>query len=104
MRILLGCILIPFRDKRVEKLEKRLEWIEDQLRQTIESRPKAESESRLHYRGQEAPNANYSPVENSSITHNFQGNNLLNTNYAILETSPQSLDLGIPSSKSDFHF
>lgn len=90
-------MLIQSRDKRVEKLEKRLKWMEDQLKRAAEGQQfEIDTESRNGLRRLGTPSSDQSQAETSYLTQNIQGDDLLDPAFTIARVSPQALDLGGP--------
>ena len=95
-------MLIQSRDKYVEKLEKRLKWMEDQLKRVVEGQPvETDAESRNEFRGVETPSSGPSQGRTSYSTQNIHGYDPSDLAFTTAEASPQAPALGVPSQKSN---
>jgi hypothetical protein len=99
---LVESVLIQSRGNRVEELEKRLKWMEGQLKRAVEDRQfEPDAEPRNEPRGLETPNSDQPQAGTSYLTPNIQGGDPLDPAFTIAGESPQALGFGVPSQKSN---
>lgn len=104
IRGLLEHILIHSRDKRVEELEKRLKWMEEQLKRVVKvQQSETDVESKNKPMGLETPSSDGSQAGTYSV-QNMHENDSFDSGYRMAEVSPQGSDFGAPSENSKFLF
>jgi hypothetical protein len=95
-------ILTPSRDRRVEQLEKRLEWMEAQLKRTVKDQQfEPDVDPREKSRRRETPSAEESSPGDSYFVQTVEHNKSLDRSSTAAEASPQSSDLRLPSQNSN---
>jgi hypothetical protein len=103
-RGLLEHILIHSRDKRVEELEKRLKWMEEQLKRVVkDQQSETDVESKNEPMGLEMPSCDGSQAGTYSV-QNMHEDDSFDSGYRMAEVSPQGSDFGAPSENSRFYF
>lgn len=104
IRGLLQHILIHPRDKRVEELEKRLKWMEEQLKRVVNvQQSETDVESRNEPMGLETPSSD-GPQAGTYSVQNMHEDGSFDSGYRMAEVSPQGSDFGVPSQNSKFLF
>lgn len=103
-RGLLEHILINSRDKRVEELEKRLKWMEEQLKSVMKvQQSETDVESKNEPMGLEMPSSDGSQAGIYSV-QNMHQDDSFGSGYRMAEVSPQGSDFGALSGNSKFLF
>jgi hypothetical protein len=101
---LLEHVLIHSRDKRVEELEKRLKWMEEQLKRVAKvQQSDTDVESKNEPMGLEMTSSDGSQAGTSSV-QNMHEDDSFDSGYRMAEVSPQGSDFEAPSGNSKFLF
>jgi hypothetical protein len=96
-------MLICYRDKRVEKLEKRLKWMEDQLKCALEDKAfEAGAESRKEQGGLATPSPDQSQAGSVYSTHSIPDYDELDSAFTVPEVSLQAPNFREPFQKRKF--
>jgi hypothetical protein len=103
-RGLLEHILIHSRDKRVEELEKRLTWMEEQLKRVVKvQQSETDVESRNEPMGLQTPSSDGSQAGTYSV-QTMHDVDSFDSGCRIAEVSLQGSNFGAPSENSKFLF
>ncbi|KAF4626129.1 hypothetical protein G7Y89_g12031 [Cudoniella acicularis] len=87
----------PAGGKRVEKLEKRLEWMEKQLKHAVANQqPETQTSSRHDHRRMETTVLDQFQTGTSHLIQNTELDDLLDPALTMAETSPQVAAFGLP--------
>jgi hypothetical protein len=93
-------MLIQARDKRVEELEQKLKWMEDQLRAMENRQLQPDAYPGYDSRGVKTPEFDQFHTETSYLTSNIPGDDLRGPDSALVGGTSQASDLAAPPQKS----
>jgi hypothetical protein len=97
-------ILIHTRDKRVSELEKRLKWMEEQLKRVAKvQQSETDIESKNEPMGLEMPSSDGSQAGTYSV-QNMHEDDSFDSGYRMAEVTPQGSYFKAPSENSKFLF
>lgn len=96
-------MLIQSREKRVEKLEKKLRWMEDQLKRAVEDRQfEIDARSISEPRGLQTPSPEQSEAGTSYLIQNIEDNDPMDPGFDLPEVSLQAPNFREPFRKRKF--